>query len=179
MKPILITFLFLLLLSVKLDAKENYNVLFIISDDLTYTALSCYGNTICQTPNIRQTRRRGRSLSPKHTARELIVAHHGPPFMSGYYPHATGALGYKSPRPQIGDRSTWSQHFRNHGYHAARVSKIYHMGVPGGIESGGDGADDPLSWDEKYNCKGPGMAGTRRWGNPPEKPRRQTTRGWR
>ena len=29
------------------------------------------------------------------------------------------------------------------------------MGVPGGIESGGDGADDPLSWDEKYNCKGP------------------------
>ena len=29
------------------------------------------------------------------------------------------------------------------------------MGVPGGIESGGDGADDSLSWDEKYNCKGP------------------------
>jgi iduronate 2-sulfatase len=29
------------------------------------------------------------------------------------------------------------------------------MGVPGGIESGGDGADDPLSWDEKYNSKGP------------------------
>ena len=31
--------------------------------------------------------------------------------------------------------------FRNHGYHAARVSKIYRMGVPGGIESGGDGSD--------------------------------------
>ena len=29
------------------------------------------------------------------------------------------------------------------------------MGVPGGIESGGDGSDDPLSWDEKYNSKGP------------------------
>ena len=26
------------------------NVLFIISDDLTATALSCYGNTVCQTP---------------------------------------------------------------------------------------------------------------------------------
>ena len=31
---------------------EKPNVLFIISDDLTYTALSCYGNKVCQTPNI-------------------------------------------------------------------------------------------------------------------------------
>ena len=28
------------------------NVLLIVSDDLTATALSCYGNTICRTPNI-------------------------------------------------------------------------------------------------------------------------------
>ncbi|MBT7405224.1 MAG: iduronate-2-sulfatase, partial [Opitutae bacterium] len=32
--------------------KKQFNVLFIISDDLTYTALSCYGNKVCQTPNI-------------------------------------------------------------------------------------------------------------------------------
>jgi iduronate 2-sulfatase len=75
--------------------------------------------------------------------------------MSGYYPHATGVLGYKSPRPQIGDRVTWSQHFMNNGYYAARVSKIYHMGVPGGIEQGGDGADDPASWTERFNSPGP------------------------
>ena len=31
---------------------KKYNVLFIISDDLTATALSCYGNTVCKTPNI-------------------------------------------------------------------------------------------------------------------------------
>ena len=34
------------------DAKQKYNVLFIISDDLTATALSCYGSEICKTPNI-------------------------------------------------------------------------------------------------------------------------------
>tara|TARA_B100001093_G_scaffold206363_2_gene198329 strand:+ start:521 stop:1654 length:1134 start_codon:yes stop_codon:yes gene_type:complete len=41
------------------------------------------------------------------------------------------------------------------GYHATRVSKIYHMGVPGGIESGGHGADDDLSWNERFNSPGP------------------------
>ena len=75
--------------------------------------------------------------------------------MSGYYPHATGVLGYKSPRPAIGDRATWAQHFKNAGYYTARVSKIYHMGVPGGIERGDDGADDPASWTERFNSQGP------------------------
>jgi len=76
-------------------------------------------------------------------------------FLSGYYPHATGVLGYTSPRPAIGERATWPQHFKIAGYHTARVSKIYHMGVPGGIEMGDDGADDPASWAERFNSKGP------------------------
>lgn len=83
--------------------------------------------------------------------------------MSGYYPHATGVLGYTSPRPNIGERETWSQLFKNHGYYSARVSKIFHMGVPGGIEIGGDGrdhnhyngADDEVSWSERFNSPGP------------------------
>ena len=29
------------------------------------------------------------------------------------------------------------------------------MGVPGGIEAGTDGADDALSWTERFNSKGP------------------------
>jgi len=75
--------------------------------------------------------------------------------MSGYYPHATGVLGYISPRKAIGDRATWAQHFKNSGYYTARVSKIFHMGVPGGIEKGTDGADDPASWTERFNSPGP------------------------
>ena len=133
---------------------DRLNVLFIISDDLTYTALSCYGNTVCQTPNIDAIAAKG----TRYTRAFCQATYCGPSrasFMSGYYPHATGVLGYKSPRPQIGDRATWSQHFKNNGYYAARVSKIYHMGVPGGIESGGDGADDPASWTEKFNSQGP------------------------
>ena len=143
-------------------AKKNYNVLFIISDDLTATALSCYGNTVCQTPNIDRLATQG----TRFTRTYCQGTYCGPSrasFMSGYYPHATGVLGYTSPRPAIGERATWAQHFKNAGYYTARVSKIYHMGVPGGIEeggdgrdqNGGDGSDDPASWTEKFNSPGP------------------------
>ncbi|MBT5717581.1 MAG: sulfatase-like hydrolase/transferase, partial [Opitutae bacterium] len=53
------TFLLTFIISVNLKAKENYNILFIISDDLTYTALSCYGNEICKTPNIDKLAKEG------------------------------------------------------------------------------------------------------------------------
>lgn len=140
--------------SAQSSPKKKYNVLFIISDDLTYTALSCYGNEVCKTPNIDRIAERG----TRYTRAYCQGTYCGPSrasFMSGYYPHATGQLGYRSPRPQIGDRATWSQHFKDNGYYAARVSKIFHMGVPGGIEGGGHGADDEASWTERFNSPGP------------------------
>jgi iduronate 2-sulfatase len=127
--------------------ESNYNVLFIISDDLTSTALSCYGSNACATPNIDRIAARGTRFTHAYCQGTYC----GPSrasFMSGYYPHATGVLGYVSPRPMIGDRATWAQHFKNAGYYTARVSKIFHMSVPGGIEKGDDGADDPISWTE-------------------------------
>ncbi|HUP81649.1 MAG TPA: sulfatase-like hydrolase/transferase, partial [Pirellula sp.] len=136
------------------EASNRYNVLFIIADDLTSTALSCYGNEVCRTPNIDAIAKRG----TRFTRAYCQGTYCGPSrasFMSGYYPHATGVLGYVSPRPAIGDRATWSEHFKNNGYYSARVSKIFHMGVPGGIEEGGDGADDPASWTERFNSQGP------------------------
>ncbi|MCH8828800.1 MAG: sulfatase [Planctomycetes bacterium] len=134
--------------------KHKFNVLFIISDDLTATALSCYGNTVCKTPHIDALAARG----TRFTRTYCQGTYCGPSrasFLSGYYPHATGVLGYRSPRKAIGDRATWPQHFKNAGYHTARVSKIFHMGVPGGIEKGTNGADDPASWTERFNSKGP------------------------
>lgn len=147
---------------VNTSQQRPYNVLFIISDDLTATALSCYGNQVCRTPHIDALAQRG----VRFTRAYCQGTYCGPSrasFLSGYYPHATGVLGYKSPRPNIGDRETWPQFFKNRGYDSARVSKIYHMGVPGGIQYGGDGrdhnngngADDELSWTERFNSPGP------------------------
>ncbi|MDG1991618.1 MAG: sulfatase-like hydrolase/transferase, partial [Pirellulales bacterium] len=89
--------------------KQPFNVLFIISDDLTANSLSCYGNTVCKTPNIDALAGRG----TRFTRAYCQGTYCGPSrasFMSGYYPHATGVLGYKNPRPQIGDRAMWSEH---------------------------------------------------------------------
>src|SRR5690606_27105233 len=121
-------------------ANQRPNVLFIISDDLTATALSCYGNTVCSTPNIDRLAAQSMRF-PRAFCNGTYCGPSRASFLSGYYPHATGVLGYTSPRPAIGDRATWPQHFKNAGYYTARVSKIYHMGVPGGIEYGGDGRD--------------------------------------
>ena len=130
--PLVLHLLFIIMVS-SLSAKPN--VLFIISDDLTSTASRCYGNKVCKTPNIDRLASRGTCFTRAYCQ----GAYCGPSrasFMSGYYPHATGVQGYTSPRPAIGNRATWSQHFKNSGYYAARVSKIFHMGVPGGIEEG-------------------------------------------
>ncbi len=76
--------------------------------------------------------------------------------MSGYYPNATTTFGYVSGRENIGpDRQTWSQLFKDNGYHTARVSKIFHMGVPIHIEEGSNGTDDEASWSERFNSQGP------------------------
>jgi arylsulfatase A-like enzyme len=136
------------------NAFSKPNVLFIISDDLTATALSCYENKACKTPNIDRLAAKGTRFT--RTFCQFPVC--GPSrasFMSGYYPHATGSMGYNSGRQNIGDRATWSQHFINNGYYAARVSKIYHMGVPIHIVKGSNGTDDKASWTERFNSQGP------------------------
>ena len=147
---------FVTLASISLSAfgAEKPNVLFIISDDLTATALSCYGNKVCQTPNIDRLASQGTRFT-KAYCQGTYCGPSRASFMSGYYPHAIKMLGYGSPRPAIGERATWAQHFKNNGYYTARVSKIFHMGVPGGIEKGTDGADDPASWTERFNSAGP------------------------
>ncbi len=130
------------------------NVLFLIADDLTATALSCYGSHASQTPNIDALAARG----TRYTRAYCQTPYCGPSrasLLSGYYPHALRMLGYRSPRKAIGDRATWPEHFKNAGYHTARISKVFHMGVPGDIERGTNGADDPRSWSERFNSQGP------------------------
>ena len=135
---------------------QSPNVLFIISDDLTATALGSYGNPVVQTPNLDALAAAGVQFN--HAYSQYPVC--GPSrasMMTGIHPTALGATAngssnFRSRHPGL---VTLPQHFRQNGYTTARVSKIYHMGVPGDILNGTPGLDDPLSWDTTFNITGP------------------------
>jgi choline-sulfatase len=141
--------------SLSAQKKDQPNILFIIADDLTATAVSSYENKVCQTPNIDKLAAQGTQYTRTYTQYPVC----GPSrasMMFGYYPNATKTFGYVSGRENVGpDRKSLSQLFKDNGYYTARVSKIYHMGVPIDIEKGSDGKDDPASWTEKFNSQGP------------------------
>ena len=144
-----------LLFPALLSGREKQNVLFIISDDLTSTALGCYGNTLCKTPHIDRLAAQG-TLFTRAYCQATFCGPSRASLMFGYYPYASKASGYTSGRKEVGeDKDSWAQHFKKNGYHSARISKVFHMGVPPDITKGSDGADDPESWNEAYNSKGP------------------------
>lgn len=142
------------LMNVQAEEPKKKNVLFIIADDLTFTALSCYENKYGSTPNIDKLASEGVKFT-KTYCQFPVCGPSRASFMFGYYPHATKMFGYNNGRKQVGDRPSWSEHFKNNGYEATRVSKIYHMGVPIDIERGHDGPDDARSWSQKFNSQGP------------------------
>ena len=138
-------------------AGDKPNVLFIISDDLSAGALSCYGNKDCRTPNIDAIAARGLRFTRAYCQFPVC----GPSraaLMSGMYPASIGVTGNGSSSkftPNLGKRPSMTQHFIKNGYYAARVSKIYHMRVPGDITAGVDGPDHAASWTERFNFRAP------------------------
>ncbi|PZX47566.1 sulfatase [Algoriphagus chordae] len=155
MKKLLFLASVLLSLSAFSQQKKKPNILFIISDDLTTTAIGAYGNPVPKTPAIDQLAKESTVFTRAYTQYPVC----GPSrasFMFGYYPNATQTYGYVSGRENVGpDRASLTELFKQNGYYTARVSKIYHMGVPIDIETGSDGKDDPASWTEKFNSQGP------------------------
>ncbi|MFI4874544.1 MAG: sulfatase, partial [Blastopirellula sp. JB062] len=157
---ILKRFVFLLAIfstsSIFADAGK-YNVLFIIADDLSAESLSCYGERECRTSHIDRLAARGVRFSRAYCQFPIC----GPSraaLMSGLQPPSIGVInnGQASHFARnLNGRASMTQHFREHGYHAARVSKIYHMRVPGDITAGANGADHAASWDERYNFQAP------------------------
>lgn len=126
------------------------NVLFIIADDLN-TRIAPYGGP-AQTPHLSRLAARGVTFDRAYSQFPWC----GPSrasFLTGTRPDTNGIMDITTPvRANLPDIVTLPQYFRQNGYHTARVGKIFHQGVPGGV--GRDGLDDPQAWDERYNPAG-------------------------
>lgn len=132
-------------------AVEKPNVLFLICDDLNCD-IGSYGDPIVKTPNIDRLAARGVRFANAHCQYPLC----GPSrasFMAGLYPDQTrikrNAIFLREHLPKA---KTISQAFRDAGYFATRIGKIYHYNVPLHIGTGGH--DDPYSWDQTINPRG-------------------------
>ena len=132
------------------------NVLFLIADDLTANALACYGNSLVHTPNIDALASRGMRFDRAYSQYPVCNASRSS-ILSGLYPDRIKAVGgsYTAYDAALGSESTLPEHFRLNGYTSSRVSKIYHMRIPGDITSGSPGPDHGASWNTTYNVLAP------------------------
>ena len=134
------------------ETPKQPNVLFLIADDLN-TSLSGFGHKQCKTPELDKLTARGVKFENMHCQYPVCDASRAS-IMSGLYPYSNLTLAndgnLRGNMPKI---VTMSQIFKNKGYFAGRVSKIYHMGIPREIIAGTADADDPYSWDEAINVK--------------------------
>jgi iduronate 2-sulfatase len=142
------------LAAIQCCAATRTNVLFIAIDDLTTTAVHCYGNSQIQTPNLDRFASTAVRFDRAYCQFPLC----GPSrcsLMLGLRPDTTHLYGNSMSNPirkYFPDIVTLAQMFKNDGYFSGRVGKIYHYGVPGQI--GTSGIDDPPSWNRVVNPAG-------------------------
>ncbi len=155
MKFLISLFLVMIFSAASSQAEERRpNVVLLMSDDLN-TALSGFGHPQCKTPQLDKLADRGIRFGNMHCQYPVCGASRAS-LMTGLYPYSNGMLGNTGNlRKNLPDVVTLPQLFRQNGYHVGRVSKIYHMGIPGEILAGTADHDDSLSWDETVNIKAP------------------------
>ncbi|NNE71470.1 MAG: sulfatase [Rhodothermales bacterium] len=138
------------------------NIVMIIADDLN-TRIAPYVDStlVVHTPNLDRLAESGVRFTRAY-AQYPVCGPSRASIMSGLYPESNGVTGnafdtgnHRLATPELADHPTMARFLKDNGYYTARVSKIFHVGVPGGIERGETGSDDPDSWDFAVDIMAP------------------------
>lgn len=121
-------------------SEQKPNVLFILVDDLR-PELGCYGATHIHSPNIDKLAASG-VLFERAYCQVAVCNPSRASLLAGARPDTTGVLDNQHfLRPEMPDVVTLPQHFKNQGWQALSVGKVYH-------HSAREPGDDPESWSE-------------------------------
>lgn len=117
---------------------DRFNVLFIAVDDLR-PELGCYGNQRVKSPNIDRLAKRGVAFNRAY-CQQAVCSPSRTSLLTGLRPDATKVYDLETHfRDTVPDVIALPQHFKDHGYHAVGMGKIYHGGL-----------NDELSWSEPW-----------------------------
>src|SRR4051812_27680423 len=119
------------------DAPAKRNVLLIMVDDMN-NDLGCYGHPIVKSPHIDRLARRGMRFDRAYCQYPLCNPSRVS-MLSGLRPDQTRVYDLDTPpRSTLPDAVFLPQYFRQQGYRAVHVGKIFHTG---------QAFEDPASWD--------------------------------
>ncbi len=122
------------------EPARKLNVLFIVADDLR-PELGCYGAKQIHSPNLDALASRG-LLFERAYCQQAVCNPSRSSVLSGRRPDTTRCMANNTfLRPMMPDVVTLPQHFKNHGWHALSLGKIFH-------HSQAEPGDDPQSWSE-------------------------------
>ena len=120
----------------KINAQGQYNVLFIVIDDLR-PLLGCYGHSEMHTPNIDRLAQRG-TLFNRAYCQYAVCNPSRASMLTGLRPQTTRVTdNYTDFRDIVPEAVTIPQYFKDHGYHTRSIGKITH---------GFAALSDKLSW---------------------------------
>ena len=130
-----------LLLSAWARASERLNVLLILVDDLK-PSFGAYGDTWVHSPNLDRLADRGMRFDMAY-CNQAVCAPSRNNLLIGSRSTSIGvySLGYHF-RRAVPDAVTMPQYFMQHGYHAAGIGKVFHIGH--------GNVNDELSWSVPF-----------------------------
>ncbi|MGJ8695170.1 MAG: sulfatase [Verrucomicrobiaceae bacterium] len=140
-----------LLCSLAYAESTRPNILFIAVDDLNDYISPLDNHPGVKTPNFDRLAKQSVTFANAHCASPVCHASRVAvmtgvhPTKSGLYKNLFGAHGprWRHEAPVLKDAVVLSQHFRDHGYHAAGGGKIFHA-----LQwTKGDSQNDPSAWD--------------------------------
>uniref|UniRef100_UPI004047C445 sulfatase family protein n=1 Tax=Mariniflexile sp. TaxID=1979402 RepID=UPI004047C445 len=116
---------------VKAEAQKRPNIIFIMSDDHAYQAISAYGHGLNNTPNIDRIAKEG-AIFNKGFVTNSICAPSRAVMLTGKHSFVNGKVDNISPFNW--DQDNFAKSLQKSGYQTALVGKIHMDGLPQGFD---------------------------------------------